>query len=158
MRGESAGFAALGNEIMNLSAETFERIVASVRTDQSVRDERRSSTRVGVRAIVTIYLIRDNDNGLDAAQVTVRDISAGGIGLMYNSMLRVGRRFLIRLPRVDDQPLPLVCVVRQCRAVSPGVHIIGAEFLKPAPAVEKTKVDVAPSVQEQDRIRDAILN
>src|SRR5439155_25059205 len=112
-----------------LSAETFEQIIGSVKTDKQTGDERRRSVRVGVRGNVTIYLLRESDSGLDAAQATVRDISSGGIGLIYNSPLRVGRRFLIRLPRTDDQPLQLVCIVRQCRAVSGGVHLIGAEFV-----------------------------
>ena len=75
---------------MTLSAETFEQIIGSVKTDKQTGDERRRSVRVGVRGNVTIYLLRDSDSGLDAAQATVRDISSGRRGGLRSRVLDRG--------------------------------------------------------------------
>jgi hypothetical protein len=143
---------------MNLSAEVFEQIIAKVKTDACTHDERRSTPRVGIRATATIYLLKDDAKAVDALAVTVRDISAGGIGLIHSAPIKVGARFLMRLARVMDKPLPLVCVVRHCRALAGStLYAVGAEFQKVAPAAPVEATDVA-TAQDIKRIAAAILD
>lgn len=143
---------------MNLSAEVFEQIIAKVKTDACAHDERRNAPRVGIRATATVYLLKDESKGVEAIAVTVRDISAGGVGLIHTSPLKVGARFLMRLPRAMDKPLPLVCVVRHCRGLAGStLYAVGAAFMKVAPAAPVETTDEA-TAQDIKRIAAAILD
>lgn len=60
--------------------------------------------------------------------IWVRDLSRGGIGIMYIRPLQLGEQFVIELPRFDGTSHALVCSVVYCRGAGPDMHSIGARF------------------------------
>ena len=63
--------------------------------------------------------------------VTIRNISASGLGLLQQWPMAVGERFQLSLVLQDDTPLDLHAVVAWCRPSSEGTYLVGAEFVHP---------------------------
>src|SRR5688572_12018854 len=100
---------------MQLTAETFLQIVQSLRTDGMTAGHReaRKAPRVGIRGRVEILLPKSK--GAQRINVSVRDLSAAGIGLLINEPFLVrGEEFLLMLPGDEDHSRKIVvCVVRR---------------------------------------------
>jgi hypothetical protein len=113
---------------VELSAEILHSAVASV---GNIQGERRKFDRVPMRFKVKII---PYDNGVlgDSVFVWTRDISPGGIGIMYHKKMKDGKRFIIRLPSEDNTPILLLCTVRACLQVAAEVFNIGASFAEVA--------------------------
>jgi hypothetical protein len=59
-----------------------------------------------------------------------RDISAQGIGLLHDAVLRLGPAW-VRIPRRDVGHVELPCEILWCRPCGEGWHVAGAKFLLP---------------------------
>ena len=115
---------------MNLSAKTFHATVASIKP---IPGERRQNPRVPFRFKVKIIPYEDGVCG-DPIDIWTRDISATGIGLIYHKAMREGRKFIIRLTRLEDTPILLLCTVRNCVELATDVYGLGASFAEVAEA------------------------
>jgi hypothetical protein len=132
---------------MELSADMFESTIRALKGDQI---EKRKHPRAPAR--FKLKIVPYQEPGKDGPmEVWTRDISAGGIGLTSYVRLKVGMRFVIRLPRPDGAPLCLLCTVKNCVEQTKGVYVIGASFMAlvaaptataPAPTAGADKVDV----------------
>ena len=63
--------------------------------------------------------------------VTIRNISAYGLGLLQQWPMTVGEKFQLSLVLQDDSPLDLHAVVAWCRPSHDGSYLVGAEFIHP---------------------------
>lgn len=113
---------------MQLSAELFSQIVKDLVSDNGgavVRQQRREP-RVGVRARAHILPILASATLLP---VRVRDLSAGGMGLLVPRELAAGQLFLLLLPKAGiHPPLRLACTVAHCHTLAEDLFAVGARF------------------------------
>ena len=125
----SRHYAYLWGHSMELSAELFEQTIRSFKGDGSaVKKQRRAQPRVGIRCHLKIIPIEGGAAGAEL-DVWTRDISRGGLGIMSSQNMPVGSRFVVRFPRTGDtSPLALVCTVKCCNQLTPGLFAIGAVF------------------------------
>lgn len=96
---------------MILTAEMFRQITGSMRSDQRAQSDRRRYPRVGMRARMNIIPLTDQRQPEALCSVCVRDLSAGGFGFLVTRPLEVGQLFIVRLDRVDEGPLSILCEV-----------------------------------------------
>ena len=115
---------------MKLTAETFQQIVESLHSDPSAGGrELRKNPRVGVRGRATIVIAgRTASKMLD---VTLRDISVNGIGLMLSDPLKVGDQFVLILPgSKQTAQRAMLCLIKRVVIVSEFLFNIGAAFVR----------------------------
>src|SRR5207248_4757734 len=99
---------------MNLEERTFNEIVTALRLADKERDwnDRRSYPRVPMQKCMAIIPYRAGMTG-EAADVWVRDISQGGVGLVHYIRMEADEEFLIHLPQRDGHAL-MLCRVSYC--------------------------------------------
>src|SRR5687767_6676056 len=116
---------------MELTHETLAECVTSLRRDFQDRlgSERRVLPRFRVWAPIQITPAQTAD-GQGPFTVWVRDLSRGGIGLMYTRTLPRDWQFTLTLPRMDGDPLCMLCAVVYTSAGAPDMHSVGARFVK----------------------------
>lgn len=116
---------------MNLEVETLTGIVAAMRLRGGTRtwEDRRAMGRIPMQKVMAIIPYRTGMTG-EAVNVWIRDISAGGMGLIHSHRMEPNEEFVIRLPRVDGSEMPLVCAVAHCTALGPELFTIGARFVR----------------------------
>jgi hypothetical protein len=99
---------------MLLTAQMFEDIVRSLRADLRTASDRRRYPRVGLRAKLNIVPLDQHRQPAPQCCVGVRDLSAGGFGLIVQQPLELGQLFVARLERRgDEEPLSILCEVVQ---------------------------------------------
>ena len=115
---------------MELTAEQFEQITGLTH-EAPIYDgvEKRRHPRVtfGSRARIYPLIPAICPNG---RSVLVRDISLGGVGLLFSDPLAVGDEFYIQLPTLHGETLVIHCMTQHCE--TGGSHgkqfVIGAAF------------------------------
>jgi hypothetical protein len=129
---------------VELSADQFRDILATL-THQPLEEQKaRKSPRVGVSARVTII-------GSDRREelVTLRDISVGGVGLMLTRARPAGEKIIVRLPRRGDKPQYVLAVVRHCTKIASEMFFVGVAFISAdayrAPATPAGSAAPAPA-------------
>lgn len=114
---------------MRLSHELLAEFVTCLR--QELRDglghERRSLPRFKVWAPLRITPLVGDTPG-KPYRVWVRDVSRGGIGLMYPKPATLGDEFLISMPVMEGEPQWLVCKVVYCSGSIEDMYSIGTMF------------------------------
>ena len=117
-----------------MTAEIFEEIVASLRSDKSRRtQEKRSLPRVGLRSSVQIYPSPTSGNVATAITVWVRDVSADGLGMVSPQPIAADALFVAEFERPGRQQLRVQYRVAHCKQLSGGLHSIGAKLVKVLP-------------------------
>lgn len=111
---------------MELSAELLQSTLSHLKGDQV---DKRQHPRAPLR--VRLKMIPYEEGALGhPVEVWTRDISAGGLGITSSKPLRHDRKFIVRLPQMDDVPVYLLCTVRNCTEVARNVYQIGASFVE----------------------------
>ena len=119
---------------MNLEDRTFNEIVTVLRLADKERDwnERRAYPRVPMQKCMAIIPYRAGETGAPA-DVWIRDISQGGIGLVHYQAMEPNDEFLIQLPQLNGHAMTL-CRVSYCTALTGATHKglfgIGARFVR----------------------------
>jgi len=132
---------------MNISAEMFEAIIRSIRGDG--HDAKRKHPRVGFSGRMTIIPMPAKNP--KPVQVVVRDLSAGGIGILHTEAFRVGAQFNLELKSdKTGKTSTILCTVRWTRSVGSNLHEIGAQFenrevAPPAPSKPADKPPPKPT-------------
>src|SRR5829696_1591833 len=126
---------------MNLTAEMFKQIAGTMRSDQRTLSDRRRYPRVGVRARMNIVPLNDRRQPTTAFSVSVRDVSAGGFGLLVAHQLEAGQLFIARLDRRGEGTLSILCEV-VCRYSN---DRIGARILR---ELESTSMLIKQAAEE----------
>ena len=103
--------------------------------------EKRSFFRIGAR-----YRIAVRRRGTSAATAWLRDVSAGGVGMLLSqaSPPRLGTALAVELPRKDGSVAFIACIVRNASQFSPGTQQVGASFLLPVAELRKLLAPTRP--------------
>ncbi|QOV91512.1 PilZ domain-containing protein [Humisphaera borealis] len=147
---------------MNLSAETFLQIIKSLRSDDAgTAREQRKKPRVGVRGRSSIML--PAKSGTRIHPVSVRDISANGIGLlMTEPLVGIGEEFVLMLPSAGQQSKrQMLCAVTRFNKLSANLYSVGASYKHEVaengkPLTETTKA-AAPRPGSAEQISKELL-
>jgi hypothetical protein len=122
-------------EMNKLSAEMFEEIIASLRSDRSLRaNEKRNRPRVGLRAAMDVTFCTPTARGARGATVWVRDVSSVGLGLVGPTVMQPGLEFIATFERYDREPLRVQYTVAHCKMLARNLYSIGAKLLRVLPA------------------------
>lgn len=122
---------------MQLEERTFNEIVTALRLADKQRDwnDRRAYPRVPMQKCMAIIPYRDGATG-ETADVWVRDISQGGIGLVHFVSMEPDEEFLIRLPQLTGHAM-MLCRVSYSAPLAGetcvGLFGIGARFVRALP-------------------------
>ena len=131
---------------MQLPGALFDQIAATLSADAAAHPDasdaasaapggRRSEPRVPVDARVTIIPLTA---GLGAApfDVSVRDLSPGGIGFLYPERVGLDQQFVVLLPERRES-VAVLCQVANYQPLAERTYAIGAKFVRvlrqPAP-------------------------
>lgn len=76
-------------------------------------------------------------------EVWTRDLSAGGIGLLSPDKMRLGSKFIVRLPRHGGGFLCLLCCVQNCIEKENDLYAVGASFVEVTHLPSENGEDVA---------------
>ena len=117
---------------MNISTEMFEAIIRSIRGDG--HDAKRKYPRVGFSGRMTIVPLPPAKNRKPVL-VVVRDLSAGGIGILHTEAFKAGQQFTLYMKSQNTgKTSTILCTVRWSRSVGSNLHEIGAQFENREPA------------------------
>ena len=129
-----------------LSAELFEQIVASLRSDRSLRsNEKRRRPRVGLRSTIDVRLCAPRANEAASFSVWVRDISAEGLGLVGARCLELGTEFVADFNRSENEQLRVKYRVAYCKTLSRGLYSVGAKLVLVMPSSATPKSRRSPA-------------
>jgi hypothetical protein len=109
---------------MRLTADVFSELVRSLRSNPPTGVEQRKAPRVGVRARVQVVL----PGRPEKIEVWVRDIGAGGIGILCPVPLAEGAVLSLSFWDAAGAATSVPCEVRYCRKIPSGHFQIGARF------------------------------
>jgi hypothetical protein len=120
---------------MKLSAEMFNQIVSSLRSDGTCGrgTEKRTQARVGLRCTLEISPCTFLAKQSKPLSIHVHDISMGGIGLVSTTRLAEDSEFVAKLTRDDRSSVPVLYRVRYCRRISNELFAIGATLERVLP-------------------------
>lgn len=114
-----------------LSAEQFELVTGSLRSDRSFRaSEKRRRPRVGLRNSLLVFRYPSPSPGSKPIAVSVRDLSADGIGLTSPIDLPQDSEFIAEFDRAGERRLRLRYRVAHCKAIARGLFAIGAKLIQ----------------------------
>lgn len=99
-------------------------ILTALRADRPLSDHRRAP-RVGLRARVSIVV----RGASKPEEVWMRNISAGGVGLLHSRRLVIGDAFLLRLPTRGQQYVSIQCEAVHCHPMATSLFRLGARFI-----------------------------
>ena len=115
---------------MKLSAEHFEQIVGTLRSDISPHkrsSERRDGPRVGFRMTVTVIPCTASD-APTRHEVRVRDLSTDGMGILHHEGLALGSMFVAIMSRGTGEQLKALYRVARCEKVAHRQFLIGGSL------------------------------
>jgi hypothetical protein len=139
---------------MNFSAKRFAEIFASLipmgASTPLGGDDRRRAPRVEMRLKTRILLAGKPGKTID---IELRDLSVRGMKFVYSSPLKSGQQFVLTVPQMKDEPLPLLCTVVHSEEVEEGYVAVGAEFTCQLP-----RRGQRPAAGDAERIRNSILS
>lgn len=120
---------------MKLSAELFNQIVSSLRSDgtNTRGPEKRTQGRVGLRCALDIVPCTFNPKDAKPMSICVHDISQNGIGLVSSVKLAENSEFVARFSRDGESSVPVLYKARYCRRLSSELFSIGATFERVLP-------------------------
>ena len=118
-----------------LTAEVFKDVISALRSDDNSTRvlDKRSSPRVGLRTKLAI--VTGPTGAFEAAPIEVwlRDLSAGGIGIVHNQDLERGTPFVAHLPRRQGAALRVLYEVAHCKRLAKDLYSIGAKLSRILP-------------------------
>ena len=135
---------------MLLSADMYEQIARTLRSDASKSGERRQHPRVGMRAKITIIPLGPSGQPGKADTIWLRDISDGGIGLIAGRAMKRGSLFVVQFSNHNNEARSLLCQVIQCRGAE---FIVGARIIRSLTGFENEQIGAhRPVVIDPDEI------
>jgi hypothetical protein len=123
---------------MQLSGNLFKQIVEQLNGASMDSSGKRKSPRVGLRKLVTVTPVIGPGGKIGTSiQVTARDLSATGIGLLSLQPLEAESRFAIKLPIEGGKDMLAIYAVKHCDPVDDqfriGAHLV--QLHDPATAI-----------------------
>ena len=117
---------------MRLSHELLAEFVSCLRQElrHGLSDERRALPRFKVWAPMWITPVAPGDQQGKPYRVWLRDVSRGGVGLMYPRPMTLGEEFLIAMPVLVGEPQWFVCRVVYCAGSEEEMYSCGTTFVQ----------------------------
>lgn len=113
-----------------LTADVYEEIVASLRSDRKGRlNEKRKKPRVGLRSSLEVIPCMPVAKLKLPLIVWVRDVSADGLGLVSPQPLPLNVTFVAEFERYERENLRVEYRVAYCKSISRGLFSIGARVV-----------------------------
>ena len=118
-----------------LTAEVFRDVISALRSDEGPARilDKRSSPRVGLRTKLAIVTGPTGPFDPPPVDVWLRDLSAGGMGIVHSRELERGTPFVAHLPRRQGPPLRVLYEVAHCKRLSKDLFSIGAKLSRILP-------------------------
>jgi len=115
-----------------LTAEVFKDVISALRSDESSTRllDKRGSPRVGLRTKLQIVTGPIGPFENPPSEVWLRDLSAGGMGIVHSRELEPGSTFVAHLPRRQGPPLRVLYEVAHCKRLSKDLFSIGAKLTR----------------------------
>ena len=126
-------------------------VAADLSPEESKHDLRRAR-RFAYHGQVKIAMSSSPD--AEFKEVSLMDLSARGMRMIYPAKLSRGTTFVACLPRMGGPELAVLCTVAHCQSRANGMFNVGVEFT--CVLSESTPADA--STETQNRIRSAILS
>jgi hypothetical protein len=134
---------------MRLTASSLAEMIDSLRSNTGQPGERRKKPRIGLRVRAEIALpSRGHDGSAGEGPrltVWVRDVSAGGIGILSEHAFERGDRFALLLG-ADGPHSRAQCTVMNCRKVDSRLYGTGAKFIDYDPPPETGRMRTRPRI------------
>ena len=113
-----------------LTAEVFKDVVSALRSDDNSNRvlDKRSSPRVGLRTKLAIVTGPTGPFEAAPVEVWLRDLSAGGIGIVHSREMERGTPFVAHLPRRQGAALRVLYEVAHCKRLAKDLYSIGAKL------------------------------
>ena len=129
----------LSGALLEQIKSTLNRVAGAPATAPAIAaqstSEQRGEPRVGIRANVTVIPLADRLQ-TPAFEVSLRDLSAGGIGFVHTEKMALDEQFVVLLPE-GREPVAVLCQVAYYQPLGDRVCAIGARFVRvlrqPAP-------------------------
>jgi hypothetical protein len=113
---------------MNLTAERFSDLIASLDALRDQTSDQRRQPRVALEADATIIPLGYERPG--ATPIIARDLSSSGFGFLHNRQLALDEQFALVLPQIDDNPAIVLCEVAFWQPMGREIFAIGARFVR----------------------------
>ena len=128
-----------------LTAEMYEEIVASLRSDRNGRlNEKRKKPRVGLRSSLEVVPCPElGEKARPPVIVWVRDVSADGLGLVSARSVPVEMKFVVEFERFERENLRVQYRVAYCKSITRGLYSIGARVVSVLSAHERVMISAA---------------
>jgi hypothetical protein len=117
---------------MQLSAQDYAEIVATLQAAEADSSDKRRFTRMQVRGRIVVTPITPEGQAGASYTALTRDISFQGAGLMQTIPVQLGQNILAYFPRRGRPGLCMLCKVVHIRPLADGLLAVGCEFLAPA--------------------------
>lgn len=118
-----------------LTAEVFKDVIVALRSDDNSARivDKRGAPRVGLRTKLAIVLGLSSSFEAAPLEVWLRDLSAGGVGIVHNREIERGTPFVAHLPRSHGPPLRVLYTVAHCKRLAKEIFSIGAKLTRILP-------------------------
>ncbi len=121
--------------MQRLTAEQFEQITDSLRSDRSLRiHEKRQKPRVGLRCSLEVFTCDPKRGWSAAVPVWIRDVSAEGLGLVSNVQMKKDMAFVAEFGRSGTDSLYVMYQVAYSKQLTQGLFSVGARVVRVIPA------------------------
>jgi hypothetical protein len=114
---------------MSFTVEQFSHAIAASNFQARPDGDQRRRSRAGLDSDASIIPLANGD-GPGATTVSVRDVSASGIGFLHHRCMALDEEFALLLPQADDTPAIILCSVIFWQPLVPGIFAIGARFVR----------------------------
>ena len=108
--------------------EMLQEIIATLVPAKADDRDARRQPRVRVRTHVAILTRNPVDGEVQTVQVQVRDISAGGIGILRSQPMRLDEPFIAVLPRENQGPTAVLTQVAYWEPLAERLVSVGCRF------------------------------
>jgi len=135
-----------------LTVNQLASVVAADLSPEDSQHEARRARRFVYHGQVKIAMSSAPD--AEWREVSLMDLSARGMRMVYPARLSRGTTFIARLPRLEGRELLVVCTVAHCQTRSSGMFTVGVEFT----CVLSESLAPEDAAELEQRIRSAILS
>ena len=111
---------------MDLSHELFEQIV--VATSATVADPKASDRRSPRARTAASLAVCPWADPMSVLSLKVRDLSAGGVGLLHRDRMSLDERVVVRLPRDGGESMTVLGRVVYWEPLAPDLFAVGVHF------------------------------
>lgn len=120
--------------------------------EPSVRGAR-DSVRHSYEGVSVCLSIQDGSGRVDHAECPVVDLSASGVGLLYDRRVEPGVTGHVSFRTIDQKPVRVACIIKRCRPIHDRLYELGIRFKRRLDRVEQRPQKLRPGRELASGIR-----